>query len=73
MPSSLGPWVTVSEGGSREEGETEKTRRDKIFSHDTGTDYYCESQSRLRHHAWIDRLGALIIRYSHPKDRRRAG
>ena len=43
----------LSEGGSHEETETEKTRHDRIFSHDT--DYDCESPLRLRRHARIDR------------------
>ena len=47
----------LSEGGSRIEGETEKTRHGGIFSNET--DYDRERPPRLRRHARTDRLGAV--------------
>ena len=40
LETKAGPGL--SDGGSRQEGEPAKTRRDRIFSYDT--DYDCERQ-----------------------------
>jgi hypothetical protein len=67
----------LNEGGSRKEGEPEKTRHGGIFRHET--DYDRECPPRLRRHARTDRLGAVrraaaepMIRYPDTKGCRRA-